>query len=480
MEIKVIRMSSSFSRYNRQELIRGWDQRRIEKSSVALIGSDLLAGCTSLLLTSLGVGTLEIYDNDLVNIYGKNLFFEADENEPKVEAMERTLKKINPYADISGVNCLPDRHFLAGIIGHPDVIMELTNNTESKKVCLSYGKKLGIPVITGSADDVSGRFYFTRGYDDRSLLLEDYAGKKQGVMPSEILSGVVVENFRKHMAPLSKDEQTIKSMSYNLNSRARFTEAKAGNRANDSDPNVFSKKHATMIGAGALGNFIGIGLALMGVGRLDIIDGDHIEETNLNRQPLFYNSVGQMKAAVLAKRLNKINTDMDARSMARFLDENFEPYFKANKPDIIIDSVDNLSARAIINHYAVEHKIPLVSGGTGPSSGQVMSYIPGKSACLDCRMNVDKEMVEERTVHSCIRDPMPSVVMSNEIVGGIILGEMATTLSPEIYGENVSGIIKYDSSRSNWAGVIGSVEKCDCKRGDVKDWMKEVMEKYKT
>jgi molybdopterin/thiamine biosynthesis adenylyltransferase len=473
----------SFIRYNRQELIKGWDQSKIQKSSVAIVGSDFLAGKVSILLTSLGVGALDIYDTEKINIYERNLFFECEDNEPRVEVMERMLKKINPYVDASGVNATPNRHFLTGIIGQPDIIMELTNNAESKKACLSYGKKLGIPVITASANNTSGKFYFTNDYDKKYLLLEEYSGKKQGIIPSEMLAGIIVENFRKYVAPITKEEKPIKSLGYTLNLKSRFFEpTEFSQELNDinPNPNLFSNTHATIVGAGALGNPVAAGLALLGVGRMDIIDGDYIEETNLNRQPFFYNAVGQMKAEILAKRVNKMNVEMNVKSINRFLDENFEPYFKKNKPDIIIDCVDNLSARAIINHYALEYGIPLVSGGTGPNSGQVMSYKPYRSACLNCRMQVDKEMVEERTRHSCIRDPMPSVITSNEVISGIMLGETVSILFPEIYGDSVNGMIKYDSSKPTWVGVIHSEEKCNCKRGDIKVWMEEVMKKYKS
>ena len=50
---------------------------------------------------------------------------------------------------------------------------------------------------------------------------------------------------------------------------------------------------ALVVGAGGIGNFVALNLALLGVGNIDIVDGDKIEDTNLNRQLLLYGRVGE-------------------------------------------------------------------------------------------------------------------------------------------------------------------------------------------
>jgi hypothetical protein len=60
-----------------------------------------------------------------------------------------------------------------------------------------------------------------------------------------------------------------------------------------------------------------------------------------------------------------------------------------------------------------------------------------------------------------------------------MVGECAAVLRPDIFPERIPGMIKYDSSKPQWAGVVGYGGKCDCKRGDVRVWMRDVMERYK-
>ena len=96
--------------------------------------------------------------------------------------------------------------------------------------------------------------------------------------------------------PLDGDDWPVeRALTYNLASSTRFD-------PNDDlvvrQGNDLSRAHCIVVGAGALGNWLGASLALHshGIGKLTIIDHDRVEETNLNRQVLFYGCVGELKA----------------------------------------------------------------------------------------------------------------------------------------------------------------------------------------
>ncbi len=70
--------------------------------------------------------------------------------------------------------------------------------------------------------------------------------------------------------------------------------------AHEIKESIFLKKRVMLLGCGGIGNYISYGLADAGVGHLILVDGDIIEESNLNRQCMFTSSdVGDRKVHVL-------------------------------------------------------------------------------------------------------------------------------------------------------------------------------------
>ena len=216
-----------------------------------------------------------------------------------------------------------------------------------------------------------------------------------------------------------------------------------------------------VIGAGALANFVAINLADLKLGKITIIDNDKIEETNLNRQILYFDSVGKHKASVLKKRLKEINNKNRYNYQLSYFDASSKKYFGwFNKPDILIDCVDNFKTRAILNKFAIKHKIPLISGGTSPLAGQIVVYVPGITSCLSCELDIDKLAEKrEKERQGCTEVPEGSVVTTNQIIGGLIVGELYRLLN----GIKPSpGSIRYISSEDDRVGFIKSNKPCEC------------------
>ena len=191
---------------------------------------------------------------------------------------------------------------------------------------------------------------------------------------------------------------------------------------------------------------------------------------------MFYDSVGKKKATALTERLREINPNIKIRGIDGKLDEN-STYFEENHPDVILDCVDSFATRAIINYHAVHNGIPLVSGGTNSSSGQVVVYEPGKSACLECKLQVESALGMALNGSKCKDTPDPSVIMTNQIVGGMMVGEALKVLDKG-YGAPVSRILKYDSTVPPRGGLVGSGEACDCSMGDVDEWIQGVKDRF--
>lgn len=129
-----------------------------------------------------------------------------------------------------------------------------------------------------------------------------------------------------------------------------------------------------IVGAGGLGCPVGQYLVAAGVGTLGIIDGDVIEESNLQRQILFSpEHIGQRKAAVAARILARQNPYSQVVSHPVFLDTTnalsiLEGY------DIIVDGSDNFATRYLVNDACVLLKKPLVFGSIYKFDGQVSVF----------------------------------------------------------------------------------------------------------
>ena len=134
---------------------------------------------------------------------------------------------------------------------------------------------------------------------------------------------------------------------------------------------------ACVVGCGGLGGYVIEFLGRLGMGYITAVDGDVFEESNLNRQLLSdENVLGLGKAAVAKKRMRAVNSEINITVISEFLtDKNSEKILAGH--DIIIDALDNIKTRCIIEREAQKLKIPLVHGAIAGWYGQVSVILPG-------------------------------------------------------------------------------------------------------
>lgn len=122
--------------------------------------------------------------------------------------------------------------------------------------------------------------------------------------------------------------------------------------------------HVMVIGLGGVGSWAAESLARSGVGRLTLVDFDLVCVTNTNRQlHAMKGTTGKPKSAVLAERLRQIHPSATIEDVREFYEEATSESLLARKPDLIIDAIDNLSAKAHLVARARELGIPLVVSG---------------------------------------------------------------------------------------------------------------------
>jgi len=146
-------------------------------------------------------------------------------------------------------------------------------------------------------------------------------------------------------------------------------------------------------GAGGLGSSAAIYLTVAGVGIIRVVDHDSVELSNLNRQILHWDEdVGKKKASSAREKLKKINHEVKVEAIEEAITEANVFQLIAGF-DVIVDAMDNLPTRYLLNKAAIEKNIPFFHGAVYGFEGRAMTIIPGKTACLRCvyRGDIPKE-----------------------------------------------------------------------------------------
>src|SRR5262249_35459674 len=134
---------------------------------------------------------------------------------------------------------------------------------------------------------------------------------------------------------------------------------------------------------GGLGSPAALYLAAAGVGTLGLLDCDHVELSNLQRQVLFdTRALARPKALAGQERLAALNPDI--RVVAHDLE------LKAGNVralladyDLVLDGSDRLATRYLVNDACVLAHLPLVSAAIHRFEGQLFTYRPGEP-CYRC------------------------------------------------------------------------------------------------
>lgn len=136
-------------------------------------------------------------------------------------------------------------------------------------------------------------------------------------------------------------------------------------------------------GAGGLGSAVLTYLAVAGVGNIRVVDCDTVDLGNLNRQMLHGDAdIGRRKTDSAVERLRALNPDIrvEAVSDAIAADNVFD--LVEDYP--IIDALDNLPTRYLLNEASVRRQLPLFHGAVYGFEGRATTLEPGKTPCLRC------------------------------------------------------------------------------------------------
>jgi adenylyltransferase/sulfurtransferase len=144
------------------------------------------------------------------------------------------------------------------------------------------------------------------------------------------------------------------------------------------------RSRVAITGAGGLGSPIAIYLTAAGIGRIRVIDHDEVTLSNLNRQILHWEEdIGRKKVDSARTKLRNLNRAVEIEAIAeRITEDNVSQL--VDGCDVIVDAMDNLPTRYLLNRCAIEKNIPFFHGAVNGFEGRVMTILPGETACLKC------------------------------------------------------------------------------------------------
>ena len=223
-----------------------------------------------------------------------------------------------------------------------------------------------------------------------------------------------------------------------------------------------NRSKVVVVGLGGLGSASSLYLALAGVGYLRLVDQDTVEMNNLHRQILYdLGDIRYPKVEAAASRIQQTNPNVKVESVPENVREsNAEEIVKGM--DCVVDGLDNMRTRYLLNRVCVKHKIPYVFGGAIGIEGNLSVFHSPKTPCLECILpNLD-----DRYMPTCeVRGVLGATA---GIIGTMQAMETIKLLTG--IGEPLEGKLMVCDFRDMYFAVIDIFKKPDCPvcQGEIK------------
>lgn len=155
------------------------------------------------------------------------------------------------------------------------------------------------------------------------------------------------------------------------------------------------RTHVAVFGLGGVGSYAAEGLARSAVGKLTLVDFDEVCLTNFNRQlHAVEGSVGKSKAALMEARVRAINPHCEVIAPRVFYEKSTSGQLLEPRPDIVIDCIDNVTAKLHLLATCVRNGIPIVS-------------------CLGASAKMDPTRVKTAPLTKTHTDPLAQAIRKN-------------------------------------------------------------------
>jgi len=201
--------------------------------------------------------------------------------------------------------------------------------------------------IKEEAINSSGKKYYSISLKQVKEIAGKFQTKSREIEISALQNNIIPERYQRNLGVISPSEQ------------AKLLQSKV-----------------VVIGAGGLGGTVLELLTRMGIGKLIIADKDIIVDSNLNRQILSTETnLEQNKTEVAVKRVKEINSSVEIIGHSVFINsDNVEKIIEG--AEVVVDALDNLPSRFVLQKACRVLKIPLVHGAIAGFNGQLTTVFP--------------------------------------------------------------------------------------------------------
>jgi molybdopterin/thiamine biosynthesis adenylyltransferase len=217
-------------------------------------------------------------------------------------------------------------------------------------------------------------------------------------------------------------------------------------------------KRILIVGIGGLGVPGALAIARdKSVRHLGLMDPDPVELSNLHRQVIYTASdIGKPKVEAAARHLQKINPALKIEPLRSALIAANAREIIA-RYDFVIDGTDSPAAKFLINDIALATTTPFIYGGVLGMTGQAMTVIPQRTACIRCLF---EEVSDAAEVASCresgILGPVAGAI-------GTVQAHEAIAFAQGRAPKLVGGVLTYDAAtvRTRFA-IVNPRPGCIC------------------
>lgn len=210
--------------------------------------------------------------------------------------------------------------------------------------------------------------------------------------------------------------------------------------------------HVLVVGLGGVGAYAAEMLCRAGIGKLTIIDGDAVEETNINRQmAAMHSTIGLNKTDVLTARFKDINPDVSITAINEYIRDERVIEILENEYDYVIDAIDTLAPKVYLIYHSVKlgHRIVSSMGAGGKMNPELVKS-SDISKSYNCKL---ARALRKRLGKLGVRKGVKVVYSPEEVPGDAVIIDEGTnkkstvgTISylPAVFGCHIASVVIND------------------------------------